>query len=215
MTITYPLLVNALIAGLLMGGFYATAAFALMWNAGRPGFWAALAVGAALSHYLLIWYTQRGISPGTPWGLISIGIAVPFLVGAERLVQWRDRMAGGTEALGVLAAGICFFIAAAIALELRREWITVAYAVELAAVDGSRDARAVVADLARRAVAVVDAQSGRDTDALAADRAAGALRTAAAAVRRVLRGVDACAAAARLARSAARHLAHAGDARLA
>ena len=118
----------------LMGGFYAAAAFALMWNAGRPGFWAALAVGAALSHFLLIWYTQRGVAPGTPWGLISIGIAVPFLVGAERLVQWRERMAGGTEALGVLAAGVCFFIAAAIALELRREWITVAYAVELAAV---------------------------------------------------------------------------------
>jgi uncharacterized membrane protein len=118
----------------LMGGFYAAAAFALMWNAGRPGFWAALAVGAALSHFLLIWYTQRSVAPGVPWGLISIGIAVPFLVGAERLVQWRERMAGGTEALGVLAAGVCFFIAAAIALELRREWITVAYAVELAAV---------------------------------------------------------------------------------
>jgi uncharacterized membrane protein len=118
----------------LLGGFYAAAAFALMWNAGRPGFWAALAVGAALSHYLLIWYTQRSVAPGMPWGLISLGIAVPFLVGAERLVQWRDRMAGGTEALGVLAAGVCFFIAAAIALELRREWITVAYAVELATV---------------------------------------------------------------------------------
>jgi uncharacterized membrane protein len=118
----------------LMGGFYAAAAFALMWNAGRPGFWAALSVGAALSHFLLAWYTQRNVAPGTPWGLISIAIAVPFLVGAERLVRWRTRMAGGTEALGMLVAGVSFFIAAAIALELRREWITVAYAVELAAV---------------------------------------------------------------------------------
>ena len=118
----------------LMGSFHAVAAFALMWNAGRPGFWAGLAVGAALSHFLLIWYTQRAVAPGVPWGLISIAIAVPFLVGAERLVQWRTRMAGATEALGVLAAGVSFFVAAAIALELRREWITVAYAVELAAV---------------------------------------------------------------------------------
>jgi uncharacterized membrane protein len=105
-----------------------------MWNSGRPGFWAALSVGAALTHFLLAWYTQRTVAPGTPWGLISIAIAVPFLVGAERLVQWRTRMPGATEALGVLAAGVCFFIAAAIALELRREWITVAYALELAAV---------------------------------------------------------------------------------
>lgn len=43
-------------------------------------------------------------------------------------------MTGATEALGFLAAGVAFFIAAAIALELRREWITVAYAVEFAAV---------------------------------------------------------------------------------
>jgi uncharacterized membrane protein len=118
----------------LMGGFYAVAAFALLWNAGRPGFWAALSVGAALSHFLLAWYTERTIAPGTPWGLISIGIAVPFLVTAERLARWRGTMAGATEALGMMAAGVCFFIAAAIALELRREWITVAYAVELAAV---------------------------------------------------------------------------------
>eukprot|EP01034_Spumella_vulgaris_P016679 gene16679-21292_t len=37
-------------------------------------------------------------------------------------------------ALGFLAAGVTFFIGAAIPLELNREWITVAYAVELAAV---------------------------------------------------------------------------------
>jgi uncharacterized membrane protein len=118
----------------LLGGFYAIAAFALMWNAGRPGFWAALSVGAALTHFLLAWYTERNVAPGTPWGLLSIAIAVPYLVGAERLARWRERMAGATEALGMMAAGVCFFIAAAIALELRREWITVAYAVELAAV---------------------------------------------------------------------------------
>ena len=71
---------------------------------------------------------------GTPWGLISIGLAAPFLVAAERLVRWRTRMTGATEALGFLAAGVTFFIAAAIPMELSREWITVAYAIELAAV---------------------------------------------------------------------------------
>ena len=74
--------------------------------------------------------------PDTPWGLISIALAVPFLVGAERLARWRDSMPGATEALGYCAAGVAFFIAVAIALELSREWITVAYAVEFAAVAG-------------------------------------------------------------------------------
>jgi uncharacterized membrane protein len=118
----------------LLGAAYAAGAFALMWNAGRPGFWAALSVGAALSHFLLCWYVLRGTAAGTPWGLISVGLAAPFLVGAERLVHWRERMTGATEALGFLAAGVTFFIATAIPLELDRHWITVAYAIELAAV---------------------------------------------------------------------------------
>lgn len=116
------------------GALYAGGAFALMWNAGRPGFWAALSVAAGLGHFLLCWYVLRTAAPGTPWGLISIGLSVPFLVGAERLARWRASMPGATEALGFLAAGVSFFVAAAIPLELSREWITVAYAIELAAV---------------------------------------------------------------------------------
>lgn len=118
----------------VLGGGYAAGAFALMWNAGRPGFWAALSVAAALTHFLLCWFVLRTVVSGTPWGLISIALAVPFLVGAERLARWRERMTGATEALGYLAAGVSFFIAVAIPLELSREWITVAYAIELAAV---------------------------------------------------------------------------------
>ncbi|WP_020695341.1 DUF2339 domain-containing protein [Reyranella massiliensis] len=114
------------------GGLYAAGAFALLWNAARPGFWAALSVAAALSHFLLSWYVLR--EAGGAWGLISIGLAAPFLVGAERLVRWRETMPGATEALGFFAAGVAFFIGAAIPLELNREWITVAYAIELAAV---------------------------------------------------------------------------------
>lgn len=118
----------------LFGGLYAAGAFALLWNAARPGFWAALSVGAALTHFLLACWMLRDAAAATPWGLISIALALPFLVGAERLARWRASMLGATEALGVLAAGVAFFVAVAIALELRREWITVAYAVEFAAV---------------------------------------------------------------------------------
>ncbi|MGH8431160.1 MAG: DUF2339 domain-containing protein, partial [Solimonas sp.] len=94
----------------LFGGFYAAAAFSLLWNAPRPGFWAALSVAAVLTHFLLCWYVLRTTAIGTPWGLISIGLAVPFLVGAERLTRWRGTMAGATEALGYLSAGVVFFV---------------------------------------------------------------------------------------------------------
>ena len=119
---------------ILFGALYAGGAFALLWNAARPGFWAMLSVGAALAHFLVCWYVLREIASGVPWGLISVALAAPFVVGAERLARWRESMTGATEALGILAAGVVFFIAAAIALEFRREWITVAYAVEFAAV---------------------------------------------------------------------------------
>ena len=118
----------------LLGLAWSGAAFALLWNAARPGFWAALSVGAALGHFLLCWYVLRDGAAGTPWGLIAIALAAPFLVGAERLVRWREAMPGAAEAIGMMAAGVVFFVAVAIALELQREWITVAYAVEFAAV---------------------------------------------------------------------------------
>ncbi len=118
----------------VFGGLYAGAAFALLWNAGRPGFWAALSISAALTHFLMCWWVLRGTVAGVPWGLISVGLGIPFLIAAERLSHWRGQMVGATEALGFLAAGISFFIAAAIPMELSREWITVAYAAELATV---------------------------------------------------------------------------------
>ncbi len=119
---------------LIMGGGFAIGAFALLWNAGRPGFWAGVTVGATLLHFLLAWYTLGDTLPGMPWSLLSLGLALPFLVAADRLARWRGTMPGATEALGVMAAGVTFFVAAAIPLELRREWITVAYAAQLAAV---------------------------------------------------------------------------------
>jgi hypothetical protein len=81
---------------ILFGGFYAASAFVLLWNAARPGFWAALSVAAVFTHFVFCWYVLRITATGTPWGLISVGLAAPFLVGAERLVRWRDTMAGGT-----------------------------------------------------------------------------------------------------------------------
>ncbi len=118
----------------IMGGLLAAGAYALMWNAGRPGFWAAVSVSAAALHLLLAYGALRQSLPDTTWGLISLGLAVPYLIGAERLARWRLQMPGATEALGFVAVGVAFFVAAAIPLELQRQWITMAYALTLPAV---------------------------------------------------------------------------------
>lgn len=118
----------------IMGGLLAAGAYALMWNAGRPGFWAAVSVAAASLHLLLAYGALRHGLPDTTWGLISLGLAVPYLIGAERLARWRLQMPGATEALGFVAVGVAFFVAAAIPLELQRQWITMAYALTLPAV---------------------------------------------------------------------------------
>jgi uncharacterized membrane protein len=117
-----------------MGGLLAGGAYALMWNAGRPGFWAALSATAAFLHLLLAYGALHRALPDTSWGAISLGLAVPYLAASERLVRWRLQMAGATEALGFVAVGVAFFVAAAIPLELERQWITMAYALALPAV---------------------------------------------------------------------------------
>ncbi len=119
---------------LVVGGAFSAAAYALLWNAKRPGFWAALSAGGALIHFLAICMAFYKTDIGLAWGYISLLLAIPFLIGAERVAAWRERMDGGAEALGMLAVGVTFFISAAVPLELRREWVTMAYAIELPAV---------------------------------------------------------------------------------
>jgi uncharacterized membrane protein len=115
----------------VMGGLLAGGTYALLWNAGRPGFWAGLSAAAAFLHLLLAYGALRNSLPDASWGAISLALAVPYLIAAERLVRWRMAMAGATEALGFVAVGAAFFIAAAIPLELERQWITMAYALAL------------------------------------------------------------------------------------
>jgi uncharacterized membrane protein len=122
------------LTALIVAGVFSAAAYALLWNAKRPGFWAALSAGSAFAHFIAICAALYQFDIGLKWGYLSLLLAIPFLIGAERVAAWRERMEGGNEALGMLAVGVTFFISAAVPLELRREWVTMAYAIELPAV---------------------------------------------------------------------------------
>ncbi|MGE0658717.1 MAG: DUF2339 domain-containing protein [Reyranellaceae bacterium] len=122
------------ITALVVAFAFSGSAYALMWNAARPGFWAALSAGAALLHFLAICAVLYRTGIGFAWGYASLALAAPFLLAASRVAFWRGRMQGADEALGMLAVGVTFFVSAAVPLELRREWVTMAYAIELPAV---------------------------------------------------------------------------------
>ncbi|MDF3075213.1 MAG: putative rane protein, partial [Alphaproteobacteria bacterium] len=122
------------VTALIVAGVFSAAAYALLWNAKRPGFWAALSAGGAFVHFIAICAALYTFDVGLKWGYVSLLLAIPFLIAAQRVASWRERMAGGNEALGMLAVGITFFLSAAVPLELRREWVTMAYAIELPAV---------------------------------------------------------------------------------
>lgn len=119
---------------LAVAGTMAAAAFALMWNAPRPGFWAALAGATAFLHFAVVVASSWDMAGPPRWGLVSVLLGLPFLAAAERVARHRRAMAGAEEALGFLAVAVTFFISAAVPLELRREWITLSYAIELPAV---------------------------------------------------------------------------------
>lgn len=118
----------------VVAGAMSVAAYVLLWNARRPGFWAALASGSAFLHFAVVCGSlfDRGI--GLSWGYVSLLLSLAPLLGAVRVERWRNRMPGAEEALGMLAVGATLFLSAAVPLELRREWITMAYAIELPAV---------------------------------------------------------------------------------
>lgn len=122
------------LTALAVAGIFSAAAYALLWNARRPGFWAALSAGSAFLHFIALCAALYKFDVGLNWGYLSLLLAIPFLLVSERVAAWRGRMAGGTEALGMLAVGVSFFVSAAVPLELRREWVTMAYAIELPAV---------------------------------------------------------------------------------
>ena len=116
------------------GALYAIGAYASLWGARKPWAWAALS-GASTVGYLLVAYgvSDRDVSP-VPWGVVALGLAAVGIAAAWPVVSRRERIEGGNETLAALAAAVTTLIALAIPMELSREWIGVAWALESVAV---------------------------------------------------------------------------------
>jgi len=116
-----------------LGALFAFGAYACLWGSASPGRWAALSALSALGAFLMAWRTHLGLVHGGHWGPPALVMAFLFLAGAVPLASRRNTLKGGEEALAAMAAAATAFVSLAVPLELHREWMAVAWALEVAA----------------------------------------------------------------------------------
>lgn len=116
----------------LLGALFALSAYACLWGSSQPGRWAALS-GASAVGYLLL--THRGaaeLEVGGPWGAICLGVAGLYVAAALPVAR-RRALPGFEGTLAALATAATSFVSLAVPIELAREWLTVAWAIEVTA----------------------------------------------------------------------------------
>ncbi|UCF67843.1 MAG: DUF2339 domain-containing protein [Acidobacteriota bacterium] len=117
---------------LLLAVLFAGGVYALMFQSARPARWASLSVMTAVG-YLLVAYRFIEQPAWLPWGAIALLLAGVYTLGAIPLGRRRDTLPGGEAALAAAAVGATAFVALAVPMELERAWISVAWALEVAA----------------------------------------------------------------------------------
>jgi uncharacterized membrane protein len=119
---------------LLFGLLYAGGSYALMWGARDPRHWAAVSTAAAIG-YLLIAYFRIETPPlSVPWGVVCVVVAALYAAAAVPVARRRGRMPGGDMTLAIVALGVTALVSLSVPMELERAWITVAWAVQVAAI---------------------------------------------------------------------------------
>lgn len=114
----------------LVAGFWALLGFAALFRTPYPGFWAALSgfaplVGLALAHLRL-----EGFATSPPLAAIGLALALLAVLAAERVAA-RPPLRAALAAYAVAAASA---LGLALALALEAAWLTVALALEVAAI---------------------------------------------------------------------------------
>ena len=108
-------------------------AWALRLRAEKPARWAALAAVASLAVDLIAWHGADRADLDLPWGWIELAFAALWIVLALPVARRRDALAGGEAVLAAAAAAATTLVSLAVPMELERQWITVAWALEVAA----------------------------------------------------------------------------------
>lgn len=115
-----------------LGILFAGGSWLALRGSARPGRWGALCAASGLAFFLLAWastHTQREMR----WGVFSLVLAALYLAASLPVARWRRQRPEMDVALAALAVAVTSFVSLAVPLELERHWLSVAWALEVAA----------------------------------------------------------------------------------
>lgn len=117
-----------LIFGLLIAG----GAFLAHFGSRRAGAFAALSAAAGVAYLLMQYFeSERLGTAGLSWGAIALGLAVLYTAAAVPAARRRPRDPAAEAPLAAFAVGATTLLSLAVPLELERQWLTVAWALEV------------------------------------------------------------------------------------
>jgi uncharacterized membrane protein len=119
-----------------LGLLFAGGGYAALWGSKRAGQWASLSVASGLAFFLISWSRLNPQWRWIPWGSWALALAAVYLAAAVPVAQRRRARPDLPEmsaALAALAVAVTTYVSLAVPLELERQWLTVAWALEVTA----------------------------------------------------------------------------------
>jgi uncharacterized membrane protein len=119
-----------------LGALFALGGYGALWGSGKAGQWASLSAASGLTFFLIAWATVVQYREGlrwARWGPWALAAAALYLLAAVPVAQRRRMRPEMDAALAALAVAATSFISLAVPLELERQWLTVAWALEVTA----------------------------------------------------------------------------------
>jgi uncharacterized membrane protein len=117
---------------LVFGILIAAGAYAAHFGSRFPGRFASLSAAAGVAYLLMQYFHSAQLGTAhLSWGAISLGLAVVYTLAALPAARRRPADAAAEAPLAALAVGATTLLSLAVPLELERQWLTVAWALEV------------------------------------------------------------------------------------
>ncbi|MHB1157963.1 MAG: DUF2339 domain-containing protein [Phycisphaerales bacterium] len=119
---------------LAFGALFAFGAYVCAWNSSKPARWFGMSAGSAVAWFVLAYYAPFPLPEHWRWWMAALIVAGALAILCVPVQLRRAKITGGDESLAWLLIGVSVMLAIAAALGLHRQNITIAWALEVAAV---------------------------------------------------------------------------------